>query len=95
MIFKYMQKTNCDHLNSEQINIIQKYDKKEKNMFVGILLAVVAEEIINLFLDKSFISVIISLLLLVGIIAAMVYYFWFKKTKYKRMEKDIVEKENT
>lgn len=94
MIFKYMNRTNRDHLNSEEIDIIKKHEKKEEKMFIYIIFFVVVEQLINAWLGKGILSSIISIAMSLMIVAAMGYYFWFKKTKYKRIEKEISEIKN-
>lgn len=86
LIDKLMNKMKCSSFNREQLDIIEKYNKRDKILFLYIVGIFILEILVNMiFHDDSLLSNVISIVISVTLVMMLIYYGYFKITKQKNI----------
>ncbi|NFK66324.1 hypothetical protein FDB14_17515 [Clostridium botulinum] len=91
LISELMTKLNSNSFNREQLNIIEKYNNKDKKLFLTTICIVFASSIF----DSIFrINLIFDIMIIISVILMPIRYLYFKLTMKKSLLIELQEIEN-
>ncbi|MBY7043776.1 hypothetical protein HYI16_17190 [Clostridium botulinum] len=91
LISELMTKLNSSSFNREQLNIIEKYNNKDKKLFLTTICIVFASSIF----DSIFkINLIFDIMIIISVMLMPIRYLYFKLTMKKSLLIELQEIEN-
>ena len=93
LIDALMNKMNCNSFDREQLDVIEKYNKKDDKLSLYIIYILFIALLINFTLDNSMFSNVIGIVTSIILIIVCIYYAYFKITKQKHIVSELRGKE--
>ncbi|ACD14200.1 hypothetical protein FDE76_15155 [Clostridium botulinum] len=94
LISELMTKLNSNSFNREQLNIIEKYNNKDKKLFLTTICIVFASSIFDSIFRINLIFDIIDIVIIILSMLILIRYLYFKITMKKSLLIELQEIEN-